>query len=582
MRIASVNNITAQYGGQNVLNGVSFEISAGEKLGLIGPNGSGKTTLLRILLGHEAPTGGTVSVDSGTRIGYVPQYLEGEDDELVIDWLLAESAVLGEALRSSEETLAAAAADEIKSAMKAYQQARDSYDRIDGDRRPEQAEKVLDSLGLKGIQNQPLGTLSGGEKNVLSLAMALLDDPNFLVLDEPGNHLDFMGLAWLEEFLIGFKGTVLIVSHNRHTLNRVVQGILTLEDGRVKRYDGGYSTYRATHLRQLLAQQADYGANQKRLAQLEALVKRLELTARARPNPMAGKRLRARRSQLAREEGQAVEKPTMGVSAIDAEFTTERTRANIVLQLRGYSKAFGDLSLLENVDLDITSGERVAIVGPNGSGKTSLLRDIVAKGEWDNELIRIGPSIRTGYAAQQQEVLDGDRTILEEMMASPPESNETVAFALLRNFLFTRDDLRKRVSDLSGGERNRLQLAALMKLKPNFLILDEPTNHLDIPAREAVEDALADYESSILVVSHDRYFLDKVVDRVIELEDRDLVSFEGNFRNSGRHATNRRRPRRAAWQPGAPIAGGRGSNGPSSAPMLPRWSAESRKPKKKN
>ena len=529
MRIASVNNITAQYGGQNVLNGVSFEINAGEKLGLIGPNGSGKTTLLRILLGHEAPTGGTVSVDSRTRIGYVPQSLEGEDDELVMDWLLAESAVLGEALRSSEETLAAAAADEIESAMKAYQQARDSYDRIDGDRRPEQAEKVLDSLGLKGIQNQPLGTLSGGEKNVLSLALALLDDPDFLVLDEPGNHLDFMGLAWLEEFLIGFKGTVLIVSHNRHTLDRVVQGILTLEDGRVKRYEGGYSSYRATHLRQLLAQQADYGANQKRLAQLEALVKRLELTARARPNPMAGKRLRARRSQLAREEGQAVEKPTMGVSAIDAEFTTERTRANIVLQLRGYSKAFGDLSLLENVDLDITSGERVAIVGPNGSGKTSLLRDIVAKGEWDNEVIRIGPSIRTGYAAQQQEVLDGDRTILEEMMASPPESNETVAFALLRNFLFTRDDLRKRVSDLSGGERNRLQLAALMKLKPNFLILDEPTNHLDIPAREAVEDALADYEGSILVVSHDRYFLDKIVDRVIELEDRDLVSFEGNF-----------------------------------------------------
>ena len=413
--------------------------------------------------------------------------------------------------------------------MKEYQEARDSYDRIDGDCRPGQAEKVLDSFGLHGIHNQTLGTLSGGEKNVLAQALALLEDPDFLVLDEPGNHLDFMGLAWLEEFLINFKGMVLIVSHNRHTRDRVVQGILTLEDGRVKRYEGGYSTYRATHLRQFLAQQADYSANQKRLAQLEALVKRLELTARARPNPKAGKRLRARRSQLAREEAQAVEKPTLGVSAIDAEFATEKTRANIVLQLRGYSKSFGDLSLLENVDLGITSGERVAIVGPNGSGKTSLLRDIVAEGEWDNAMIRIGPSIRTGYAAQQQEVLDGDRTILEEMMASPPESNETVAFGLLRNFLFTRDDLRKRVSDLSGGERNRLQLAALMKLKPNFLILDEPTNYLDIPAREAVEDALADYEGSILVVSHDRYFLDKVVDRVIELEDRDLVSFEGNF-----------------------------------------------------
>ena len=529
MRVASVTNITAQYAGQNVLKGVSFEINAGEKLGLIGANGSGKTTLLRVLLGHEVPTGGTVTVASGTRIGYIPQYVEGEDGEYVMEWLLAEHVALNEQLRLSEENLAAAAPDTVDSAMRAYQEARDSYDQVDGDHRSEKAKKVLDSLGLQGIQNQTLGTLSGGEKNVLSLARALLDEPDFLVLDEPGNHLDFMGLAWLEEFLIDFKGAVLIVSHNRHTLDRVVQGILTLEDGRVKRYEGGYSSYRAIHLRQLLAQQADYSANKKRLAQLEALVKRLELTARARPNPKAGKRLRARRSQLAREEAQAVAKPTMGVSAIDAEFATERTRANIVLQLRGYSKAFGDLSLLENVDLDITSGERVAIVGPNGSGKTSLLRDVVAEGEWDNEVIRIGPSIRTGYAAQQQEVLDGDRTILEEMMASPPESNETVAFALLRKFLFTRDDLRKRVSDLSGGERNRLQLAALMKLKPNFLILDEPTNHLDIPAREAIEDALADYEGSILVVSHDRYFLDKVVDRVIELEDRDLVSFEGNF-----------------------------------------------------
>ena len=302
MRIANVTNITVQYAGQNVLKGVSFEINAGKKLGLIGTNGSGKTTLLRILLGQETPTGGTVSVVSGTRIGYVPQYVEGGDDELVMDWLLAEYIKIRESLRLSEESLATAPPDEVDSSMKEYQEARDSYDRIDGDRRPEQAEKVLDSLGLQGIHNQTLGTQSGGEKNVLSLALTLLDDPDFLVLDEPGNHLDFMGLAWLEEFLINFKGMVLIVSHNRHTLDRVVQGILTLEDGRVKRYEGGYSTYRATHLRQFLAQQADYSANQKRLAQLEALVKRLELTARARPNPKAGKRLRARRSQLAREE----------------------------------------------------------------------------------------------------------------------------------------------------------------------------------------------------------------------------------------------------------------------------------------
>ncbi len=466
---------------------------------------------------------------SGTRVGYVPQYVEGEDDELVMDWLLADHMALGEKLRLSEELLAAAAGDEIEAAMVQYQKARDRYDRVDSDLAEERAVKILDSLGLQDKERQEIGSLSGGEKNVLSLARALLDEPDFLVLDEPGNHLDFMGLAWLEQFLINFKGAVLIVSHNRHMLDRVATGILVLEDGRVRRYEGGYSTYRAARLRELIAQQADYGANQKRLAQLEALVQRLALTARARASMAAGKRLRARRSQLARERAQAVEKPKSEVSAIEADFGAGRTQANIVLRLRGYSKSFDDLSLLENVDFDMTSGERVAIVGPNGSGKTTLLRDVVTKGDWDSEIIRIGPSIRVGYAAQEQEVLERDRAIIEEMMQSPPPSGENAAFALLRKFLFTIDDLDKRVSELSGGERNRLQLARLMKLQPNFLILDEPTNHLDIPAREAVEDALADYEGSILVVSHDRYFLDKVVNRVVELDNRDLISFDGNF-----------------------------------------------------
>ncbi len=529
MRIATLQNIAVSYVATPVLRGVTFGINSGERLGLIGANGAGKTTILRIVLGREQPQEGTLLITAGTRIGYVPQYVEADDDELVIDWMLADYTSRGEELRTSEEALANAADDEIETAMEAYQEARDKYDLTNAELWPERATRTLDSLGLQGKENQQVGSLSGGEKNILSLARALMEEPEFLVLDEPGNHLDFMGLAWLENFLINFKGAVLIVSHNRHTLDRVAQGILSLEDGKVTRYEGGYSAYRATKLRQLIAQQADYGANQKRLEQLEALVKRLELTARARPSMAAGKRLRARRSQLARENKQAVEKPNLDTSAIEADFGVEKTRANIVLQMRDYSKAYGDLSLLENVDFDITSGERVAIVGPNGSGKTSLLRDIVEIGDWEHDVIRIGPSIKFGYAAQEQEVLEGDRTILQEIMESEPPSGENAAFALLRKFLFNRHDLRKRVSDLSGGERNRLQLARLMKLKLNFLILDEPTNHLDIPARAAVEDALSEYEGTILVVSHDRYFLDKIVNRVDELEDRDLISFDGNF-----------------------------------------------------
>jgi ATP-binding cassette subfamily F protein 3 len=529
MRLANLHNIAVSYAATPALRDVSFGINDGERLGLIGANGAGKTTILRILLGREELQEGTLSISPGTRIGYVPQYVEADDDELVIDWMLADFVSLGDELRASEEALADADADELEAAMEVYQKARDKYDLSDAELWPERATRTLDSLGLQDKENQQIGSMSGGEKNILSLARALMEEPDFLVLDEPGNHLDFMGLAWLENFLINFKGAVLIVSHNRHTLDRVAQGILSLEDGTVTRYEGGYSAYRATKLRQLIAQQADYAANQKRLEQLEALVKRLELTARARPSKKAGKRLRSRRSQLSRENSQAVDKPILDTSAIEADFGVEKTRANIVLQVRDYSKSFGDNSLLENVDFDITSGERVAIVGPNGSGKTTLLRDVVELGDWEDDVIRIGPSIKFGYAAQEQEVLEGDRTILREMMESQPPSDENAAFALLRKFLFNREDLRKKVSDLSGGERNRLQLATLMKLKPNFLILDEPTNHLDIPAREAVEDALSEYEGTILVVSHDRYFLDKIVNRVDELEDHDLVSFDGNF-----------------------------------------------------
>lgn len=431
MRIATLQNIAVSYVATPVLRGVTFGINSGERLGLIGANGAGKTTILRIILGREQPQEGTLLITAGTRIGYVPQYVEADDDELVIDWMLADYTSRGEELRASEEALANAADDEIETAMEAYQEARDKYDLTNAELWPERATRTLDSLGLQGKENQQVGSLSGGEKNILSLARVLMEEPEFLVLDEPGNHLDFMGLAWLENFLINFKGAVLIVSHNRHTLDRVAQGILSLEDGKVTRYEGGYSAYRATKLRQLIAQQADYGANQKRLAQLEALVKRLELTARARPSMAAGKRLRARRSQLARENKQAVEKPNLDTSAIEADFSVEKTRANIVLQMRDYSKAYGDLSLLENVDFDITSGERVAIVGPNGSGKTSLLRDIVEIGDWEHDVIRIGPSIKFGYAAQEQEVLEGDRTILQEIMESEPPSGEN-AYLIFR------------------------------------------------------------------------------------------------------------------------------------------------------
>ena len=528
MLLASLQNVTKRYGVQPVLQGASMQISTGQKLGLIGPNGSGKTTILRILLGTEPATGGSVFVDKGARIGYIPQYVEYEDNDTVLDHVLADHRRLSEALQQQEERLATASEDEMPRVFQAYEKAREAYDRVDGDHLPQRAGAMLDALGLGGKQRQKIDSLSGGEKNVLALTEALLAEPDLLVLDEPANHLDYLGVAWLEDFLNRFGGAVLIVSHNRYLLDRTVEGIFHLEGGRITYYDGGYSDYRATRLRHLLAQQQDYIANQKRLAMVEARVKRFEQLARAHPDPKWGRRLRSQCTQLAREKRNAVGEPVLQDSAIQATFHTETTRASVALQIRGYSKAFGAQKLFDSVDLDVSCGEHVALIGPNGSGKTTLLRDVMAHGDWESNVIRIGPSLSVGYCSQGQESLDPGRTMVDELQAAAPMNAEG-AFAVLRRFLFTRDDLYKRVEHLSGGERNRLQLAKLMVLKPNFLILDEPTNHLDIQAREAVEEALEDFKGTLLVVSHDRYFLDKVIHRVIEIRDCELVSFPGNF-----------------------------------------------------
>jgi ATP-binding cassette subfamily F protein 3 len=528
MLLASLQNVSKSYGAQQVLRDVSFRISSGQKAGLIGANGSGKTTILRLLVGKETPSSGNAVVGRGVRLGYVPQHVEYGEAADVMDCILAGHRQLAAALREKEQQLARASGNALDRAMRAYQRTRDEYDHAGGDRYPQRAEAMLDAMGLAGRARQKVGSLSGGERNVRALAEALLSEPDLLLLDEPANHLDYMGIAWLEDFLLRFKGAVLLVSHNRYLLDRIVGQILHLQGGRITPYEGNYSAYRANRLRHLIAQQEDYTANQKRLAQLEALVQRFAEIARGKSDPKWGRRLRARRKQLEREKAQAVEKPTLGPSAIRPDFHTRPVRANIALQLRGYSRAFGDLKLFDSVDLDIACGERVALVGPNGCGKTTLLRDMVELGSWENPTIRVGPSLTVGYCAQQQEVLQQGRTVWEEISSVAPLGRKE-AYGILARFLFSPEDAEKRVRDLSGGERNRLQLARLMVPKPNFLILDEPTNHLDILAREAVEDALADYEGTLLVVSHDRYFLDKTVSRVVEVRNRRLHSYPGGF-----------------------------------------------------
>ena len=524
-----------------MLDGVSFQIDDSDKLGLIGRNGSGKTTLLNILTGGVEPTSGSVVVPQSTTVGYVPQYIDAGETVTAVDFLLEDYNRVSGDLRRAERGLESAGKADTASALDAYQKARDAFDRMDGDRFVDEATSMLTSMGLGGKEAQRVGSLSGGEQNVLSLTRALLSKPDLLLLDEPGNHLDFHGMAWLEDFLLRFRGAVLVVSHNRYLLDRVTSGILELEQGRVTGYAGNYSAYRAQRLRSLLSQQSDYVANQKRLARLEALVHRFEQIARANSDPAWGRRLRARRSQLERERRQAVEKPEMDTSAIGAHFESAPTRANIAVHVRGYTRGYGENLLFDDAEIEVNGGETVALVGANGSGKSTLLRDIVERGEWDSEHVRVGPSMRIGYSAQQQETLDDDRTVAQQVREAAPMSNQA-AFALLSALLFDREDMDKMVRDLSGGERNRLQIARLMAAKPNLLILDEPTNHMDIPSQEAVEEALEEFQGTLLIVSHDRYFLDKLAERVVEIRDRKLVSHPGGFSEY--------------WQAGRPIDAG--------------------------
>jgi len=528
MALFEILGLGKDFGGRAILSNVSFSIEPGEKLALIGRNGCGKTTLLRILTGEDSDYSGTVKHQPDVRVAYVPQkppeFVPGET---------AAGFVCRDAFerRTELDRLAGVMASQdgqaAKAALARYASLREAYDADEGDLAEESAERLLARAGLGARALAPAASLSGGEKNVLALVRAVRRMPDLLVLDEPGNHLDMAGLAWLEDFLKSLPCAVLVVSHDRRLLDKVATAVLELEDGRLSRFSGNYSDYRLERLKQAAGQGQDWQADRKRIERLEALVRRFAEIARSRPDPAWGKRLRARRSQLARVKADATERPDLGNRDAKVAFLGEASKADLALRVDGYGKAYGELLILEPSGFTVLNGERVALIGPNGCGKTSLVRDIVQHGSWDNAVLRVGPSMVLGYCAQAQEVFDREKTVEDEFLKILPTRRE--AFAHLGRFLFAYDDLDKKIGDLSGGELNRLQLARASALKANFLILDEPTNHLDIPTREAVEDALSDFEGTVLVVSHDRYFIEKVAERVVFIADRRFVEYEGNF-----------------------------------------------------
>ncbi len=536
MSLITLNNIGRSFGSQDVLTGLNLDINAGKAIGFVGRNGSGKTTLLRLIAGLDQPSTGHMNRLPDLRISYLaqdPQYPAGRTLFDEVREGLAGVEKIEIELRELEAALAdpdlQQRADEYKTVMDRYARAQERFELADGYRLDGRVEAILDGLHVpRRDWGREAATFSGGERNIIGLARVLVVEPDVMLLDEPGNHLDFEGLDWLEGELKRFSGAIILVSHNRYLLDSVTQATWELQDSRIEQYSGNYSAYRAEKLLRM-----ERAASDKKRAEREALrlafqVQRLKSWASVYDNPKLART--AKRFEKRIEDLRNTDKgPRDDTRSIALRFGGERTKGTIAADVRGYTRGYDDAPpLFDNVWFRIEQGQRAALVGPNGSGKTTFLRDLYRKGRWESETLRVGPAMKMGYLSQMGDELDPKNDLIHECLRlTGIRRNE--AEALLHRFMFTRDDLTKQVSVLSGGERVRLQLAALMTGNHNFLLLDEPTNHLDVFSREAVEDALEQFQGTLLVVSHDRYFLDKLAEDVYYLNHAAVEEFEGNF-----------------------------------------------------
>jgi len=536
MSLVQLNALQKSYGAQDVLLPVSQAIHPGQAIGLVGRNGVGKTTLMRMIAGLETPSGGHVVRAPDLRIGMLEQDPVYPEGRTVYDEVREGLAALDELeaeLRSLEVRLAAPELVDDPEAQERlldrYGRAQDRFEVRGGWTADARVEAVLDGLGVpRQDWHRDVSTFSGGERNIIGLARLFVQDPDLMLLDEPGNHLDFEGLDWLEQELRRFKGALLLVSHNRYLLDTVTSSTWEIERGKVEIYSGNYSAYRAEKLLRIEKSIAEAKRTEREVQRLNYQIQRLKSWAAVYDNPKLARTAKRfeKRIETMREETIIIREDSR---KIGLRLGGAATKGDIALDVVGYSRRHGDDGVLfENVSFRVGQGERLALVGPNGSGKTTMLRDILREGRWESDTLRVGRAMKIGYLSQMGEELNRDNVLVDELIRLA-KLRRGEAEVMLHRFLFSRDDLEKSVSVLSGGERVRLQLAALMAGGANFLLLDEPTNHLDVFSREAVEDALEEYSGTILAVSHDRYFLDKIADRVVAVRNPDIEVYDGNF-----------------------------------------------------
>ena len=521
------------YGGRDVLTGATFEIRAGDRLALIGANGSGKSTLFRLMAGRLHPQRGALTVARGVRVGFLSQEPDLDPGQTVLQAIaLAAGDPDTLTLRALEleEQMGQAESDEALTAIM------DEYGevlaRLDGGGDPEKGERILAGVGITAERAEtPIGRLSGGEKKLAGLARLLIEEPDVILLDEPDNHLDFAGKAWLEGYVRDHRGAVAVISHDRYFIDRAVNRIFELENGRVTGYPGNYAAYLTTK-RDKLERDAQLRELQEReFRKLKASAE--QLTQWARQNPKFAPRAENMRRKLA-EERQRLEQtpaPVLNPRQLDVAFNAERG-STLALEAKGLAKSFGERTVLEPFNFEIRHGDAVGLVGANGSGKTTLFRILLGEELPSAGAVRTGPSTVVGYYAQEQETLDLGQTPLELVRKLQPLS-EQAAIGVLTRYLFTRDEMLGLIGELSGGQRARLQIAALILQGANLLLLDEPTNNLDIPSVERLEEALLAFldegRGSILTISHDRAFLDTICQRIIEIDNGAVREYAGGF-----------------------------------------------------
>jgi len=538
MNLITLNNLTVNLAGREIFRELSWAINQGDRVGLIGPNGAGKTTLFKALVGEVTPHSGTITRYPHFSLGYLPQTLSFEAGRSLLEIALQMPAKLADVeqqLQQIEDQLEKPEiyGDPEKLARLLDQQSRVLvvYEKLEIARFENRIESLLSELGFSPEEYAlPAETLSGGQKKMLGLAKLALEKPDLLLLDEPDNHLDLRGKSYLEKFVRNYPGAVVIVSHDRYLLDEIAAQIAELENGQLTVYPGNYSAYKTERELRRLRQQQLYTAQQKEIARIEAAIKRFEEWARIVVDERHIRQARHRRKMLERMEanGEIIQKVSQ-TRVMDIRIEGGRGSSKAI-ELIDLGMRFGGAPLFQHLDLVIYHRDRVGLVGPNGAGKSVLFRLILQEMQPHAGEIRLGPSTRLGYYAQEHQSLEGwwERTPLEYVRHTRPMS-ENAAVAQLIKFAFAYDQVRMPIRTLSGGERSRLQLLNLMLNQPNCLLLDEPTNNLDIASMEVLEQALDEFEGALVIISHDRYFLDQTVEKVVELKDGQLTSFLGGY-----------------------------------------------------